>query len=81
MDLVFHPQNWPICHSGLDPESSHFNSSWTPALAPDPDPGFAGVTGIETFYDFVKIIILFALASHARHRPPEPDSGEAGGFA
>jgi hypothetical protein len=26
------------------PESRSFNISWTPALAPDCDPGFAGVT-------------------------------------
>ena len=31
------------------PESSHFNSFWTPAPAPDLDPGFAGVTGLGLF--------------------------------
>jgi hypothetical protein len=31
------------------PESSHFNSFWTPAPAPDSDPGFAGVTGLRLF--------------------------------
>jgi hypothetical protein len=30
---------------GQAPESSHFNSFWTPAPALDSDPGFAGVTG------------------------------------
>jgi hypothetical protein len=29
------------------PEASHFNSFWTPAPAPDIDPGFAGVTVME----------------------------------
>jgi hypothetical protein len=35
--------------------SSNFKSFWTPAPVPDPDPGFAGVTGIETYCDLVKI--------------------------
>jgi len=27
---------------------------WTAAPVPDPDPGFAGVTGLETFYEGIK---------------------------
>jgi hypothetical protein len=46
------------------PESSHFNSFWTPAPAPDADPEFAGVTGLGLFTKAsnLKIRNLFALA-------------------
>ena len=40
---------------------------WTPAPVPDPDPGFARVTALGTFYDFVKFGVAFG-----SHMVPAP---------
>jgi hypothetical protein len=45
-----------FCHFGLDPESSHFSSFWTPAPVPYPDAGFVEVTGLELFTKQSKLV-------------------------
>jgi hypothetical protein len=48
------------------PESSHFNSFWTPAPALDCDPGFAGVTGLGLFTK-QSILILAEVSIMTEH--------------
>jgi hypothetical protein len=36
MDFVFCPQNWLICHSGLDPESIVITKPWSPGCRVKP---------------------------------------------